>query len=302
MQATQFELPDGNGETINHASWLHVAQAAQATAEVDTVDDTVIHHPLDCSKHRNALICHKFSHARDVEKVWVDPRSPCVPKATYDAQEKAAKLTVGTLCGANTAGDLRFDYRLQTSPIWLQFRFKQEQAFIDEPRSFNLPSPKVFVMWGGPTSCSNNEFAQVNQYWRGYPQFYEACGAIQPLIKLPPYDYDLQPGGETRCHYQAPAERPGETCVSYRGDWATHTFRLDLDGSIHDGIPWVDGWIQYDGERRYHILSFELKITRQLQSVYFGPYMTGKSALVDHPEWSVWYQDILITRESILSR
>jgi hypothetical protein len=260
-------------------------------------------HRLDCSEHPTALVCHTFANDKSVKDVWISPRVPCVPEAVYDPSEAAARLTIGTLCGANSAGEMRFSYPTQKGQFWLQFRFKQEQGFIDEPMKLNLPSPKIFVLWSGNSSCSAHEFAQVNQYWRGYPQFYENCGAITTQKRLPPFDYDLQPGGETSCHYQAPLERPGEKCLRYRAEWATHTFHLDLDGAEHGGAPWVEGWIQYDDEsKRTHIISAELVRTRQLQHIYFSPYMTGKSNRIDHPQWKVWFQDILITTERLIPR
>jgi len=277
---------------------LSIATSSKVAALAPTTPTP--NHPLDCTGHANALVCHKFNEGRDIEQAWIDPGTSCVPKASYDEIEHAGRLTIGTRCGANSSGDFRFDFPRQEGQLWLRFRFKQEQALIDDAASFKLPSPKVFVMWAGRSSCSAHEFAQVNSYWRGYLQFYERCGAAPSVVNLPPSDYDTQPGGDTRCHYQPPTERPDKKCVFYREKWATHTFHLDLDGAKHQGVPWVDGWVQYDDERRYHVLSIPLRHTRRINSVYFGPYMTSKSRLIDHPQWNVWYQDILVTREPLI--
>jgi hypothetical protein len=110
----------------------------------------------------------------------------------------------------------------------------------------------------------------------------------------------MQPGGETHCFYKW---RDTETkpCFEFKEEWATYTFFLDLDGSENEGIPLVKGWARYDGEKRIQILEFPLKHVRFLEHGYFGPYMSYKDNTIKHPEWSVWYQDFLISKKALIS-
>ena len=151
------------------------------------------------------------------------------------------------------------------------------------------------MAWEGPTSCTSGQFVEQDTNHRGYPQWYEACGSGDIWTSFSNGDFDLQPGGDTACHYQPPTERPAEKCLFYKGKWATISYHMDLDGSGHGGQRWVDGWIQYDGESRVHVLSFALGFTSALEHAQFAPYMTGKDPSFDHPTWNVWYQDFLVT-------
>ena len=252
-------------------------------------------HPLDCSDHPSALVCYKFADDQSVNAVWRDPGTACVPDATYDTAEKAGRLVIGTKCHANSSGDFRFHWPRQTDQIWIQFRYKPQQELITEPDAYNLPHYKIMETWEGSSPCASSQFVEQNTYHRGYPQWYEACGSGDIWTSFANGDFDLQPGGDTACHYQPPTERPLEKCLFYEGNWATISYHMDLNGSEHGGQRWVDGWIQYDGEPRVHVLSFPLGFTSALEHAHFSPYMTGKDPSIDHPIWSVWYQDILVT-------
>jgi hypothetical protein len=252
-------------------------------------------HPLDCSDHPAALVCYKFLGDQSVRAVWGDPGSPCVPDAGYDDAEQAGRLTIGTRCHAYSSGDFRFFYPKQTGQVWIQYRYKQQRELLTEPASYGVPSYTVMVAGEGTGSCGDSEFVEENARHRGYPQWNEACGAGAVRKSLPGGELDLQPGGETTCYAQAPAERPPEQCLFYGDTWATTSYHLDMDGSGHGGQPWVDGWVQADGGLRVHVLSFPLAFTTGLEGVYFGPHIQGKDPALDHPAWSVWYQDILVT-------
>lgn len=258
-------------------------------------------HRLICAQHDKALVCHKFVDERSVRQVWSNGGVDCVPDAVYDEGEHAIRLELGSRCGPNSAGTFRFDFPRQTGQLWLQYRIKIDQGLLEQGRAFDLPAPKIFVLWDGAASCTEHEFAHSDSYWRGFPQFYESCGATSLTEQLPPWDGDLQPGGETRCHYQAPAERDDARCLFFREEWATYTFYFDFDGANHGGVAWVDAWTHYDDEdRAVHMLSKDLARIRMAEHIYFGPYMTNKSNQIEHPEWSFWYQDILITTEPLV--
>ena len=259
-----------------------------------------VQHPLDCSQHPDALVCHKFTNDTSVKDVWIDPGYSCVPDAVFDSSEDAGRLSIGTKCGANSAGDFRFSWPTQTGELWVQYRFKQEEEYLKKAKDYGLPHPKMMVLWEGANSCTSDQFTQTNAYYRGFPQWYEACGSGAVNVKQADGDYDLQPGGDSACYYRSPTSRPPKECVYYKGEWATFTYYFDLDGSKHGGKPWVDAWIQYDGESRVKILSFGLNYAEELQHGFFAPYMTAKDPNIDHPVWHVWYQDFLVTARPLL--
>ena len=262
-------------------------------------------HPLNCKNFPEAVICYKFSDQKSVEKLFPDNVSRgCGPGPTYDRIERSGKLTVASECGANSSGLFRFDWKAVHDDLWVQFRFKPENGLIREAATYDLPSWKLFVLWRGASSCTDQEFTGTNAYYRGFPQFYEACGAHPYKVRNPTgnniHNFDQQPGGDTHCFYGKNRDKETLPCFEYKEKWATYTFHLDLDGSRHNGIPTVRGWGQYDGEPRRQILQFPLKHVRFLEHVYFGPYMSYKKKTIVHPEWSVWYQDILVTKKNLI--
>lgn len=256
-------------------------------------------HPLDCSDHPTALVCYKFTDAPSVSAVWADPGAACAPQAAYDEQEYAGRLTVAGPCHGFASGEFRFFWPRQTGQLWIQFRYKPEAALLTEPAAYGLPGYRVVAAGEGLGSCGSTGLIESNERHRGYPQWSDGCGA-EPLRRtLPEGQLDLQPGGDTVCYGQDPAERPPEKCLFYAGAWATTTYHMDLDGSRHGGEAWVDGWMQYDGGVRVHVLSAPLEFTGAVEHAYFAPHMVGKDASRDHPAWRVWYQDILVTTEPL---
>jgi len=262
-------------------------------------------YPLDCEKYPEAAVCWKFTDQGSVDALFPEGVSRgCGKGPLYDQNEKAGRLTVSSECGANSSGLFRFDWKAMHDDIWVQFRFKAEKGLIREAQKYGIPSWKLFVLWRGSSSCTDQEFTGTNAEYRGFPQFYESCGAHGYKTDNPTgnnkYNYDMQPGGETHCFYKW-RETETKPCFEFKEKWATYTFFLDLDGSKHNGVPTVKGWAQYDGEQRFQILEFPLKYVRFLEHGYFGPYMSYKNNTIIHPEWSVWYQDFLITEKALIS-
>ena len=264
-------------------------------------------HPLDCSAYPDAVVCYKFTDQKSVDNLFPgNTDRGCKPGPQYDAIERAGKLTVASQCGANSSGCFRFDWSAIDDEMWIQFRFKPEKGLIKDASKYKIPSWKMMALWRGSVSCTDQGFVAHNGYYRGYPQFYEACGGYGYQLNVYGNDkkvitYDMQPGGDTQCFYSL-RDRQIKPCFEFKEKWATYTFCFDLDGSNHEfRIPTVKGWAQYDGEERVQILEFPLRFVKYIEHGYFGPYMTRKDPTIAHPEWAVWYQDFLITKRPLIN-
>ena len=58
--------------------------------------------------------------------------------------------------------------------------------------------------------------------------------------------------------------------------------------------------MHYDGDERVQVLSHRLVYVREANHLMLTPYMTAKNSTVDHPQWPLWYQDILVTTRPLI--
>jgi hypothetical protein len=286
----------GNANTTDVTLTVVVASASASVPSNTILASAGLSFTQKCTQ-AGVLKCYKFTDQASVDAVY--QLASAKKAAVYDSAQAAAKLFIPSQSGANTSGTFLFNHPVVEHGVpgndqyWMQYRVYIPQDFLDY--KFPETSWKVFVAYHA-ASCGGDEFTQTNGYLRGFPQFYETCGA-NAVNELNPGgvagQFDLQPGGDTACLYNK-SSTSIKPCFKYKGNtWTTFTVHLDLTARK------AEVWAQHDGEAVVKIIDWKLTTTKKVSSIYFGPYMTRKDETKVHPEFNMYYQNIIISKNPI---
>jgi hypothetical protein len=163
---------------------------------------------------------------------------------------------------------------------------------------------KQFIIYQHGPSCTSVQLVAVNQYLRGLPILYSACGETGLFVEQSDGDHLIQQG-DYRCYRRDP--RPG-ACAMYVADrWMTFYFQVNVG---HYGKPdtWVQGWIG-DGRGSAKLRQFidfpDLTLNyaddpgEAFDQIQFTPYQTDKDARQVHPVAHTWYDELIVSRAPI---
>ena len=223
----------------------------------------------------------------------IPSRSPA-NSSGYWADSLGARFGQGTV--------LHFQFRQRFSKEMLETRYREEGGW------------KQFIIYPAGPSCASVQLVAVNQYLRGLPILYAACGDVGLFVEQSDGDHLIQQG-DYRCFRRDP--QPG-ACAMYVADqWMTFYFAVNVG---HYGKPdtWVQGWIGYDagsgrgsvsgggsGKLRQFIdfpgltLNFADDPGEAFDQIQFTPYQTGKDDRQEHPVAHTWYDELIVSRRPI---
>lgn len=221
---------------------------------------------------------------------------------------------------ASGTGSLRFEIPPRSPPnssgYWLDslgakfgqhstFHFQFRQRFSREFLETHYQEPegwKQFIVYQAGPSCTSVQLVLVNQYLRGLPTMYAACGEDNLYIERPDGDHYIQQG-DYNCLRRSP--RKGQ-CAYYVADqWMTFAFQVDV-GEFDKPNTRVQGWIG-DGagslkkfiEFPELVLTFSESSVEGFNQIQLTPYQTGKDPSHHHPVAYTWYDELIISRQPI---
>lgn len=211
----------------------------------------------------------------------IPSRSPA-NSSGYWADALGARFGEGTV--------LHFQFRQRFSQEMLATRYREEGGW------------KQFIIYPAGPSCTSVQLVAVNQYLRGLPILYAACGEVGLFVEQSDGDHLIQQG-DFSCSRREP--RPG-ACAMYVADqWMTFYFQVNVG---HYGKPdtRVQGWIGSGaGKLRQFIdfpdltLNYEDDPGEAFDQIQFTPYQTDKDARQVHPVAHTWYDELIVSRRPI---
>lgn len=196
--------------------------------------------------------------------------------------------SLGAKFGQNST--FHFQFRQRFSPEFLETRYKEPAGW------------KQFIVYQSGPSCTSVQLVLINQYLRGLPTMYAACGQDNLYVLRPDGDHFIQQG-DYLCSRRNPA--PGR-CARYVADqWLTFSFQVDV-GTFGRPDTRVQGWIGYGaGPVRQFIdfpdlvLNFSDSPTEAFNRIQLTPYQTDKDPAQEHPVAYTWYDELIVSRKAI---
>lgn len=182
---------------------------------------------------------------------------------------------------------LYFQFRQRFSREMLETRYREEGGW------------KQFILYQAGPSCTSVQLVAVNQYLRGLPILYAACGEDGLFVEQSDGDHLIQQG-DFRCYRRDP--RPGDCAMYVPDQWMTFYFQVDVG---HYGKPdtRVQGWIGTGpGKLRQFIkypgltLNYADQPDEAFDQLQLTPYQTGKDPRQDHPVAYTWYDELIVSR------
>ncbi len=255
------------------------------------------------------LKCVGFDGDSDFDAGQVSPAADGRVRATRDAVVRASG-----------AGSLRFEIPSRSPPnssgYWLDslggkfgqgstFHFQFRQRFskaLLETRYREPAGWKQFIVYQAGPSCTSVQLVMLNQYLRGLPTLYTACGQNNLYVELPDGDHLIQQG-DYRCHRRDP--RPGR-CAFYVSDrFMTFSFQVDV-GTFGQPDSRVLGWVGVEGEplRQFIdfpglVLDYEDSPGEGFNRIQLTPYHTDKDHRQEHPVAFTWYDELIVSQSPI---
>ncbi len=185
--------------------------------------------------------------------------------------------------------------------LYFQFRQRFSKELL-ETRYLEEGGWKQFILYQAGPSCTSVQLVAVNQYLRGLPILYAACGEDALFIEQSDGDHLIQQG-DYRCYRRDP--RPADCAMYVPDQWMTFYFQVDVG---HYGKPdtRVQGWMGTGaGKLRQFIkfpgltLNYADEPDEAFDQIQFTPYQTGKDARQEHPVAYTWYDELIVSRLSI---
>ena len=263
--------------------------------------------------------CVGFDSPGDFHNGQINPSAdgrtrPVMDRAILASGEGSLRFEIPSRSPANSSGYwadalgarfgqgsvLYFQFRQRFSKEMLATRYREEGGW------------KQFIIYQHGPSCTSVQLVAVNQYLRGLPILYAACGDVGLFVEQSDGDHLIQQG-DYHCFRRDP--QPG-ACAMYVADqWMTFYFQVNVG---HYGKPdtWVLGWIGHDpssgsgsgsksGKLRQFIdfpgltLNFADDPGEAFDEIQFTPYQTDKDARQEHPVGHTWYDELLVSRRPI---
>ena len=230
------------------------------------------------------------------------------PKNCPTLDNGALKFTIPSQSGAGASGayyanfaDISGDSIMPGEKVFWRWKQRFSREFIETNYAGEGGGWKQAII-GDPDdySCSNNEIVINNSWQRGYPQMYHACGLYEGFSSnVGPYDYNLQPGGDTSCLYHS--EGGGPECFRYVADeWMQ--FQISIDYSTN-GNDRIQLWAAREGDTGWtHLIDYTrdlVDVPGGFGKVWFTPYHTGKDGSQVHPEAYTWYDELIVSKSFI---
>ena len=193
--------------------------------------------------------------------------------------------TLGARFGEGTV--LHFQFRQRFSRVMLETRYLEEGGW------------KQFIIHQAGPSCTSIQLVAVNQYLRGLPILYAACGEDGLFVEQSDGDHLIQQG-DYRCYRRNP--QPGACAMYVPDQWMTFYFEVNVG---HYGKPdtRVQGWIGYgSGKLRQFIkfpgltLNYADEPGEAFDRIQLTPYQTDKDSRHVHPVGHTWYDELIVSR------
>lgn len=255
-----------------------------------------------------------------VKCVGFDDRADFTGGQVNPAADGRIRATLDPQVVASGAGSLRFEIPSRSPPnssgYWLDslgarfgqrstFHFQFRQRFSPEFLTTRYKEPagwKQFIVYHSGPSCTSVQLVLINQYLRGLPTAYAACGQDNLYVLRPDGDHYIQQG-DYRCSRRDP--RPGSCARYVANEWLTFAFRVDV-GDFGKPNTRVQGWIGYaDGKLRQFIdfpdltLNYSDSPGESFNQIQLTPYQTDKDPAQEHPVAFTWYDELIVSRQAI---
>ncbi|MBL8201851.1 MAG: hypothetical protein JNK40_12860 [Chromatiales bacterium] len=255
-----------------------------------------------------------------VKCVGFDSRDDFAGGQVNPAADGRIRATMDRQVVASGEGSLRFEIPSRSPPnssgYWLDslgarfgekstFHFQFRQRFSPEFLATRYSQPagwKQFIVYHSGPSCTSVQLVLINQYLRGLPTMYAACGQDNLYVLRPDGDHFIQQG-DYRCSRRDP--RPGSCARYVANEWMTFSFRVDV-GDFGKPNTRVQGWIGYGpGPVRQFIdfpdltLNYADSPAEGFSQIQFTPYQTDKDPAQEHPVAFTWYDELIVSRQAI---
>jgi hypothetical protein len=236
----------------------------------------------------------------------------------YPAWDGAIRGVRDTSIKASGSASLRFEVpshsAANASGYWKQpmgKEFREGSTFYVQFRQ-RFTKEMLKNNWGGTTwkqvifhnkaaTCGAVELTTVQYYTTGIPTMYTNCGGHSlftnngnPPTKLEQGDYNCWYG-----NYNA------KDCFFYPAEeWVTFYYQISV-GNWGKPNSTINAWVALDGKpykQWIQMPNFVLEKDRPdegFDTVTLLTYMTAKSAQTDHPVAYTWYDDLIISANSI---
>lgn len=248
--------------------------------------------------------------------------------------EGAGSIHMQVLPGsdADTSGQANLDFTSGVAPgetLYLQWRQRFSTDFIGTTYDANGWKQLLVHENTSTAGCSDSEIVVTNQGEdRDFPIPYHACNVFHSPVENPVngniYEFDLQPGGDSRCLYSwmennldftEPSDDVDEVaCIGYLPDqWMTFQLAVHLTSWCYQ-IPYdqcpedsrIELWVSYEGQLPNHVIDWPIAFlstsdpaTTAYDSVQLTPYNTNKNPAQSHPPAELWYDSVIASKARI---
>jgi hypothetical protein len=280
------------------------------------------------------MACYAFDASNDVAAVVNDSgfSAPAFDGAMFAEGGGALQMDVVEGSGPDTSGSatLPFDGTVGVGEtLYLQWRQRFSASFIDEAYDANGWKQLIIHENTSTAGCSDSEIVVTNDgESRDFPIVYHACNVFHAPRENPvdgnQFEFDLQPGGDTRCLYSwiensldftEPSDDVDEVaCIAYHPDeWMTFQVGVHLNewctSMPYDQCPpnsRIQLWVAREGEPSVLVIDWPIAFysstdpaSTAYDSVQLTPYNTNKNPGQSHAPAEVWYDSVIISKARI---
>jgi hypothetical protein len=288
--------------------------ALRLTAPLNTAD-------ADFQQRCNAagvIICENFDNAATFvtpsgSLTGIFPDSGSVIRGTRDTSTKASgaaslKFNLPTNGGANISGFWIQNWNKIFAPnttFWVQLRYRGDAPFFAENwYADNNTMPKIVIFYNTSSgSCAATEITTVSYRGQGLPNMYHHCGSRDFGDGNNGSNVGLHiQQGDFTCEYPGPFTEP--PCYKFKANnWTTLTYKIE-QGDCGVANSTITSWVADETNltpRRYtYAPGYKLDCDGTGYNVLqLLPYMTARSSGVTHAAANVWYDELIVSSQSI---
>lgn len=257
---------------------------------------------------------------------------PTFDGVTFAEGDGAMHMDVLEGSGPDTSGSATLPFNGTVGvgeTLYLQWRQRFSASFLDAEYDANGWKQLIIHENTSNAGCSDSEIVVTNQgESRDFPIVYHACNVFHAPRENPvdgnQYEFDLQPGGDTRCLYSwmengldftEPSDDVDEVaCIAYHPDeWMTFQVGVHLNEWCttmpYDQCPQnsrIQLWVAREGEPSVLVIDWPIAFytstdpaSTAYDSVLLTPYNTNKNPSQSHPPAEVWYDSVIISKARI---
>jgi hypothetical protein len=282
----------------------------------------------------NVIACFGFDDSAETNAVLSASghAAPVHDAATYAEGSGAIHMQVLEGSGADSSGSATLDFGSAVGvgeTLYVQWRQRFSASFIDTVYEANGWKQILVHENTSTAGCSDSEIVVTNQgESRDFPIAYHACNVFHSPRENPvdgnQYEFDLQPGGDSRCLYSwmennldflEPSDDVDEVaCIGYRPDeWMTFQLAVHVNAWCtslpYDSCPEdsrLQLWVSYQGESPRLVIDWPIALytstdpnTTAYDSVQLTPYNTNKDPNQSHEPAELWYDSVIVSRARI---